>query len=1244
MRYDKYQKKINRINKVLNLAYRGRFIIIAAVSAALVTTFTLISTKGIVTESEPFAERFTYGDIINYEASAFMNSAKAEYAKKDSDVWSEIAPKYAGEYKMRCYSYDGWGNRKYGPTHNFVIEPYATTMTFSVSQFKYGETPRATLNLNSGDTLSSYEVIYDDLFSEELKTKAHIDPSSVKITNAQGEDVSYCYSISSIETELQVLSRSIEVSLNSEEPLYDGKEHHIYGGEITSGSLADGDEIDYGEGITLKDPETKVNVGPLSIKHGDKDVTHLYTINKLTKDSSIKKIPYSISSLDVNRIYNGKTTLENKDLEFTFDCPNFVSTHRFEFTHNEEIDDIYINEDPLSIEFDFHIYDGEEDVTDKCYVLEEKNVGKLTIGKTDLYIESSSLTKTYDGIEFSNDGFTQTGLVEGDTLTVTDSLILPNYVFGTFDNTQRYSLTREIDGEIVDVSSCYNISLSFGSLNIERRHLEIEMPSFGTIKYDGKVRTLNQFKILDDGEDLEKYQFSLKDEPISFVDSGIYNCDKNEVIIRLDNIDVTNCFDINYTYFDTIVTKREITANLKSFSTSAVIYDGKDHTVGTIEIGGDGLAETDSIRNSEVAFRNVGSYYLSSEDIGFDVVDTNERSVLNLNYEFEWSCETIQIDPRQINVTLPTTDEPITYDATNHTFNFDKTQFSGDNALVDGHEITVNPDPYTVKDAGSYNIQDELGFSITVHSNDEDVTENYDIHIIEDTGNIDIAKRKTTVTYPTYNAVYDGQSHILQSPTATNLATNHVVKFAPKAMKDVKKYGKNDVASDSFDSLGNPIIIDSLTGEDVSRNYEITCVFNESEITPKEIAVSLDNYVDVYDGKAHDVKTFTYVDGKTPVNGHVLTISNYISITDVGEYTNLSNDPSKRAKVNIVDENGVNVESNYSITLTEKGKSTISALEIPVTVNGFSEAYSGLRYFDMDGHSADGLVAYDSTLLPEGWGIKIDKISNPYFGKGNMQDVINVKTVNDSLTTEVKDKDIRLNVTYKPYEIFKRNLCLTCKNSKKTYDGIASVLNDTQAHLIPTDATPLDISINNLKYNYTNLVKLEDSVVGVYKPQFLYDDLSIINLGIDEIYLKDTKQYFNIDFTACANKYTIIKRSLSLQNAAIEEVETGLPQSEEILISGLVTGEKLYFEFTYTDDGGVTQNVKEEIIAGKKLYDCVVDNINPGIYRYTLVSGANIISQRFFSVYRDNNGVERKINDCYSISFTSNPIIINSNI
>ena len=1243
MRYDKYQKKINRINKVLNLIYRSRFIIIAVISAALVTTFTLLSTKGIVQENEPFGEHFTYGDIISYKAGAFMNDAETEYAKKDSDEWSKTAPKYAGEYKMRCFSYDGWGNKKYGPTHNFVIDPYQTTMSFTSSQFVYGDTPKATLNLNAGDKLEFYEVVYDDLFSEEKKTKAHIDPSSVKIVNSNGEDISYCYSISSTEAELSVLSRSIEVSLNSETSYYDGNEHHISGGEMVSGILADGDEIFYGEGITLKDPETKVNVGPVSIKHGDKDVTHLYTINKLTKESSIKKIPYSISSIDVNRVYNGKTTSENGDLEFLFDCPNFVPAHRYEFSHSEDLDNIYIQKESKNIDFDFRIYDGDVDVTDKYYVLEKKNVGTLTIDAKDLSIQSNSSSKTYDGFEFSNETYTQEGLVEGDTLTVASSLLLPNYIVGTYENAQSYSLTREIDGEEADVSNCYNISISFGTLNIDKRHIDVKMPTFGTFKYDGAVRCLDNFEILDDGEDLDKYTFSLENEPISFVDAGIYNSNDNSINIHLGDIDVTDCFDINYMYSDTVVQKREITANLKSFSTSAVIYDGKDHVVGTIEIGGDGLALTDSVSNYEQAFKKVGSYYLSPEDVGFDIIDTNKRSVLDLNYEYVWSCETIQIDPRDVYISLPTSLNELTYDGVDHGFVLDQSQFIGDNSLAEGQILSIEPDPYIVNDAGTYSIQQDDNFTITIRDANEDTTENYNIHIVEETGIINVAKRKVTITYPTYNAVYDGQSHTLGNPTATNLANGHEVKFIPKKIKDVKKYGKNDVSTNSFDSYGNPIIIDSLTGEDVSKNYEITCNFVESQITPKEIWVSLDNYVGTYDGQSHDVNTFTYLEGKTPIPGHVVSISNYISVTDFGEYTNMDIDESKRAKVNIVDENGVHVESNYGIIMSEKGKTVVSTLEIPVTVHGFNEEYSGLRYFD-NNHEVSDLVEYDEALLPDGWSISSEHISNPYFGKGNMQDVIHVETVNDSLTPEVKDKDIELVITYEPYEIEKRSLSLTCRESKKTYDGVASVANETQVHLVPVDTTPLDTSINNLKYDYQNLVQLSDSLAGTYTPLFVYDDLSIINLGIDELWGNDTKEYFDIDFDACANKYTIIQKALSLQNEKVNEVENGLPQSEEIIQSGLISGEKLYFEFTYTDDGGLTQNVKEEIIAGKKLYDCVVDNIDAGIYQYTLINGANIIGPRFFSIYRNKNGVEEKINSSYSMTFTSNPIIINSNI
>ena len=223
--------------------------------------------------------------------------------------------------------------------------------------------------------------------------------------------------------------------------------------------------------------------------------------------------------------------------------------------------------------------------------LEESADVTVETTKVAIEITAASDTKEYDGTALTNDGYELTDgkLVDGNALiavTVEGSQTL----VGTSDNIPSKAVIIDADGGVV--TAAYEITYVNGTLEVTQNTTALKVTADDDEKtYDGKPLTNDGYTL--EGELPEGHTIEV------VIEGTITNVGEEEnvivkVIIRdAEGNDVTDQFaNINLENGTLTVTKRKLTL---TSATDEKVYDGTPLTNDTVTIGGDGLAETDTI-------------------------------------------------------------------------------------------------------------------------------------------------------------------------------------------------------------------------------------------------------------------------------------------------------------------------------------------------------------------------------------------------------------------------------------------------------------------------------------------------------------------------------------------------------------------------------------------------------------------------------------------------------------------------
>ena len=209
----------------------------------------------------------------------------------------------------------------------------------------------------------------------------------------------------------------------------------------------------------------------------------------------------------------------------------------------------------------------------------------------------------------------------------------------------------------------------------------------------------------------------------------------------------------------------------------------------------------------------------------------------------------------------------------------------------------------------------------------DDVTASYNITAVDKT--LTASLRPVTVETPSASYVYDGQVHGTEGAEITS--ARGLVKGHKLEISTISEYDKVGTYANSVQSMR---IVDE-NGEDVSEWYNLTVVTGTLQITKRPITVGAELEDIVYDGLNHVYDQLQLISGSL-AKGQQFSLTNYRTARDVGTYANTTD-------IVILDENGNNVNSNYSIT---RNFPTMKIISRPLSVSTQSAefTYDGLDH------------------------------------------------------------------------------------------------------------------------------------------------------------------------------------------------------------------------------------------------------------------------------------------------------------
>ena len=881
--------------------------IIIAVAVILVTVAVLLSTRGLIYDKVDCPPEITYGNDIPYSAGAFMGSVEYEYRAEDG-AWTSEKPRHVGKYYVRAVSRRIDGSPHYGSVYAFTVKPRTVEVTVNGASV-YGDNPGVNAELVYGDTIECTKYVYGDL--SLTSTTVSADVEGIKVTSADGEDVTRDYEFDTIEGNIVFSKRSIGITVADRTEVYNGEKVFYGGYELTSGTLADGD------GIVAVADTSVTEVGWAEVEPqfrvlnvSGADVTANYAITQNKGKITVTQRIINIITSDLVAIYNGE---EFSAPTYTLgEDSSLVNGHSLTVAMQTKTAAVG-EEDNLLV---LRAFAGETEVTSNySFVF---TYGKIKVKPRPIKVTTSSDKFRYDGkthtlVSIDEVAFDETRVGEDVTAEYDGSnpfvfeheLVLPeasdaasikNHSDGVVQNIFAVTVA---DGK-TDVTDCYDIDYEYGTLEVEQITLRYTTGG-GEKIYDGNPLVNPEVNIVNDG-DVVSGEIIVPTALGSITKPGTADNPAEFAVKEFadgeDGADLT-AYD-NYKFVadgeDAIgtlaVTKRPVTVApqdiKKVYDAAAVelnefvvkselgVADGETATV----TYGLKLAADDEQCSTE-PFIDVGVRV--SEIISFTVKHTETDADGNKTetdvtdcYDLDYTQGAAEIVKRPLLVT--TNSNNWVYDGERHcdsgfTPAFDETRVPS-GATYDSVATAVGGQMFDTPSAGDLpDITDyvEAGvsneFAVRVIEIDDDGKEtadksgNYDI--IYDPGTLKIVKRPITLTTASHKWVYDGKEHTYGHIVGEAFDGERAPEWYTPSGSESAIVSGQEIVLPSVDSL--PSITDysasgvsndfqvriEAGGVDKTANYDIKYDKGLLEIAKRPITVTTATTTWVYDGDRH---------------------------------------------------------------------------------------------------------------------------------------------------------------------------------------------------------------------------------------------------------------------------------------------------------------------------------------------------------------------------------------------------------
>lgn len=819
-----------------------RVAVIGGLAALCATVTGFIAVSGAIVGGEECPQVIEYGQELDYNASALMGDVTIEYAIDDETGiyrWSAVKPYKTGNYVIRARSERAFGITEYGEEFKFSIVAKPIDVKANADKETiYGDLPELTGDLFPEDTFSCDEFEIED--KNALETVVTPIASAVKITDKDGEDVTYCYKINVLSETITFTPRPITVESASATKVYDGKELTAKEFSISDGNCVYNQavvSVSYKENI--KDVGTSDNtVSEARVLSADGvDVTENYAINYKFGKLTVTKRPIKITTLSAEKVYDGEPlTCSDYDAEYVYpedyegerNLTALADGHKFEIKENFA-SIINVKESGKINSVIFDVKGGENNVTDNYDI--SYAYGTLTVTSRPLTVLTATESFEYDGEAHYN---SDVRFINGTTLANNQSYkALENtikQIVNVADSIEKNNVfTIAIyDKDDNDVTKNYDISYEYGTLTVTPRPITITTGTKEKI-YDGKPLTCTDYEAVYTGDNSKDTFVNVEELDVKS-STSIINVKDGEVENKFIKCEITggrgllSNYDITFVWGKLKITPRPITITTE---TKEKVYDGTPLACTEYKaVYTDDSSKSAFVNDEELDVKESTSI----TDVGEILNKFTSYVIKNgkvSNYTITlYNTGKLKVTPRPIVIITGSAEK--VYDGTPLTCTDYTTVYNDGENVLDGF---VGDERIVVKASASITDVGTTDNTFTDYEIEKNITlDNYEILRIE-YGTLTITKRKITLTAGSETKKYDGEplTNDVISVTGEGLVDGDELKGV-KTSGSQTGIGKSE---NKIDNLENITIV-SKDGTDVTDNYEIKIKGGTLEVTDKD--------------------------------------------------------------------------------------------------------------------------------------------------------------------------------------------------------------------------------------------------------------------------------------------------------------------------------------------------------------------------------------------------------------------------
>lgn len=892
------------------------------------------------------------------------------------------------------------------------------------------------------------------------KTDNIIDTGLFAITNADGDDVTFCYDITFVNGILEVTRVDVTITAKSLSKPYDGTALTAGGYDSCTGVPAG-----YTVLVTM-DPVSSITkagtqrnkIDSVRIMNGDTDVTSNYRVVTVDGTLTVTRRKIMLVANDNTWEYDATAHTEDGyslrvsgeylDLVPTETISQPVMTNLSTITHVGTVaNEIMSGSVTIRNAYD-QVVTGSYDIT---YV-----AGLLEVTPKAVTVVVTDASAVYDGLVFTSNAVTMTGAVDGHYI---DNVVMTNDSkqtdVGSHTNDVLSYVIRDAEGNILPAAD-YTATITPGTLTVTGRHVVINVINVEK-EYDGNPLVSN-YAIIENGVDGHWV------DAVMTAESTITNRAATPVANVIDTYVLRDAYnnDVTANYIVDEVNPGTLTVYKRLLNIApadlTVMYDGTVH-------GGDGVhvfEDTPLVGVHHVMSGFTADSYAT--DAGRQTLTFNYVMIFNgiedvsYNYDIHLYTGTLIINPRDVTITADSKLDFI-YDDTEHRLE------SGTASLLDiasglitGHTFTLETES-GITDVGTTDNIIKEG-SVVIYDGVTDVTANYNIYLRS--GKLGVLKRDIVFDITDETLVYNGTAQSSTGYTLTDpamLVSGHTI---------------NAVCGNTITNVGSITKDMSFTimkGEtDVTDNYNV--IINTSgmlDITPVIITVTADS-----DSKTYDSTPLTNVNGASVTSGALAAGDELYDVVCAGTITDYSIVPAVNTitSLKIRNAEGVDTTANYTLTFAD-GTLTIVKRDVVLTAQDKSWTYDSMSH-TWSYADADNLVDGQRVEVTMNSGSNIAKVAD-----SPVANIIATYVFYDALNNDVSANYNVTSCVDGELTITKRAVTITMDDLINPYDGLAH--SNTGAYI---DGAVTGHSVMLVSYStitdvgeVPNVLNVEDTVI-----------------------------------------------------------------------------------------------------------------------------------------------------------------------